>query len=89
MGTAITHAWQKGHAGNFGNTNADWLATIGVFKAPDGINGNEFIFHSAKKYWEVNVERHPFLNFKRIYFNREREYNVPGQYYAADPGGGG
>lgn len=87
LGTNITHSWQKGHAGNFGNTNADWLATIGVFKAPDCINANEFKFHPAKKYWDVNVERHPFLNFKRIYFNREREYNVPGQYYAADPGG--
>lgn len=87
VGTKITHAWHKGHSGNFGNTNADWLATIGVFKAPDSINPNEFRYHPAKKYWEVDVDRHPFLNFKRIYFNREREYNVPGQYYAADPGG--
>ena len=86
-GTKISHSWQKGHSGKFGNTTADWLATIGVFKAVEGVNNNEFHFHPAKKHWDVEVDRHPFLNFKRIYFNRERDYNVPGQYYAADPGG--
>lgn len=86
-GTDISHSWHKGHSGNFGNTNADWLATIGVFRAQESNGCNEFKFHPAKKHWDIAVQRHPFMNFKRIYFNREREYNVPGQYYAADPGG--
>ena len=83
----ISHSWEKGHSGNFGNTNADWLATIGVFKSQEHVIHGEFKFSPAKKYWDVSVQRHPFMNFKRIYFNREKDFNTPGQYYAADPGG--
>lgn len=85
-GVTIETKWAKGHVSELGNTCADWLASIGVFRG----QGKEFqdcvTYSDAKGYWQPEVERHPFLNFKRVYFNRLASFNQPGQYYTADPG---
>lgn len=79
--------WVKAHDDNQGNVQADLLAAVGC----------NYSFHhelittwetsDPKGYWKVEVDRHPFINFKRIYFNSLQQFNIPGHYYQADPGG--
>lgn len=54
----------KAHDGHVGNESADKLADAGRISS-----GKEFIVSPNTKYWTPNVERHPLLQFKRIFFN--------------------
>lgn len=85
-GVVLETKWIRAHTDALGNTNADWLATIAVLSSRQGVQQNKVLVRPARKYWEPTVTRHPFLNFKRMYFNRLNEYNRKGQYYTADPG---
>ena len=79
--------WVKAHDSNQGNVQADLLAAVGC----------NYSFHNElivdwresdpRGYWKVEVDKHPFINFKRIYFNSLQQFNIPGHYYQADPGG--
>lgn len=79
--------WVKGHADMLGNIQADILSVIGMNYSTDRKQINIANFEPAKSYWKTNIERHPFINFKRIYFNSVDRYNITGQYFQADPGG--
>lgn len=79
--------WVKGHSDNFGNTIADKLATIGVLHSTNQQPRNECSVSPAQGYWKSDVERHPFIHMRRGYFNSVSEYNIPGHYYLAEPGG--
>lgn len=79
--------WVKGHSDNFGNIIADKLATIGVMHSTDKQSKNECTITPAQGYWKKAVDRHPFMNMRRSYFNSVKEHNVPGCYYLAEPGG--
>lgn len=85
-GVTIETKWAKGHISELGNTCADWLASIGVFRGYDKHFHDQISYSDAKGYWQPEIVRHPFLNFKRVYFNRLSSFNQPGQYYTADPG---
>jgi ribonuclease HI len=78
--------WVKGHNGVHGNVEADILAGIGTNYSLASVQHTSFKFSPAKKYWKQDIERHPLLNFKRIYFNSVSQYNHPGQYYQGDSG---
>jgi len=80
--------WVKAHNNIFGNTHADILSVIGTNYSITGVRKEEFKFSDVKNYWKHTVEKHPFINFKRIYFNSESNNNIMGQYFLADPGGG-
>ena len=86
-GINVTVNWVKGHNDVFGNTHADILAGIGTNYSMDNILRTEFKISEAKGYWKNEIERHPFLNFKRVYFNSVEQYNVKGHYFQADTGG--
>lgn len=86
-GQLITIEWVKGHNNDMGNTRADALAVIGMNYSTDNICENKFVYSEPKGYWKTNVERHPFLNFKRVYFNTTQSYNIAGSYFQAEPGG--
>lgn len=86
-GVAVTVHWVKGHNDIFGNTHADILAGIGTNYSMDRVSRSEFKISEAKGYWKTEIERHPFLNFKRIYFNSVEQYNTKGHYFQADTGG--
>lgn len=79
--------WVKGHADNFGNIIADKLATIGVMHSVNEQPKNECAVSPAQGYWKSEVERHPFIHMRRGYFNSVSEFNTPGHYYLAEPGG--
>lgn len=84
-GTVVVE-WIKGHSNNLGNNLADTLASIGINYSAKEETQNTHNFSDIKGYWKVNIERHPYLNFKRIYFNTSDQFNLPGMYYQADPG---
>lgn len=86
-GVAVSVNWVKGHDDVFGNVHADILAGIGTNYSMDMIARNEFKVTSAKGYWKQEIDRHPFLNFKRVYFNSVDQYNIKGHYFQADTGG--
>lgn len=86
-GVNVTVNWVKGHNDVFGNTHADILAGIGTNYSMDNLLRSEFKISEAKGYWKTEIERHPFLNFKRIYFNSVDQYNIKGHYFQADTGG--
>jgi ribonuclease HI len=76
-------SWVKGHV-HFGNIIADKLATLGVSYLMAGKPFSECITSPAQGYWKNDIERHPFIHYKRMYFNSGEEFNTPGVYYMAD-----
>lgn len=82
----LTISWVRGHNDDFGNVKADYLSVIAMNLSTSGIFKSEFKISTAKGYHKVNIERHPFLNFKRLYFNSKNSFNLLGSYFLADPG---
>lgn len=81
--------WIRGHNDNLGNVQADILACIGTNHSLDNSIRHEYtVSDDVKNYWKAERETHPFINFKRVYFNSVKQYNTPGHYYQADPGAG-
>lgn len=78
--------WVKGHADNFGNILADKLASIAVNYSINRLEKIEYKTTAAKGYWKKNIDKHPFIGHKRLYFNSSSSYNVPGHYFLAKPG---
>lgn len=83
--TKLIYQWQKGHIGDVGNSMADWLATISIRRSRDANNPNQGRWSNAKNYWDQDVERHPFLTFKRGFMNRVNLFNKEGHYYQIEP----
>jgi ribonuclease HI len=82
----INFSWVKGHGTNLGNNKADMLATLGVMHSAWKSVKTEYKTSEAKGYWKSEVVKHPFLSYRRMYFNSAPEYNVIGHYFMADPG---
>lgn len=76
--------WVKAHVGIFGNIQADMLAGIGMNRSRDGVYSHDFKIRPAKGYWKADTDRHPFINFKRAYFNSVESANIRGHYFQAD-----
>lgn len=78
--------WVKGHKDTYGNIVADRLATLAMLYTTSDEPRIQFDFSPARGYWKVDIDRHPFLDFSRLFFNSQPQYNMVGQYYLADPG---
>lgn len=85
-GVSVKVDWIKGHDGHLGNEKADQLATVGVFGSMRKLDKIEFKSSGAEGYWKADVERHPFIGNRRMYFNTLSESNVPGEYYLGEHG---
>lgn len=86
-GKTVSVKWIRGHNDNFGNEHADKLSVVGCLHSINGIFKEDFKTSPSQGYWKSDVERHPFINFRRLYFNSTSEFNDPGHYYIAEPGG--
>lgn len=86
--TKVTLEWTKAHVGTRGNHEADILAAIGTFRSRRGESGWYDLTKPAIGYWKNEVDRHPFLNIRRIFFNSEEQYNESGRYTQGDSGVG-
>ena len=84
---AFAIEWIKAHDERLGNVQADLLASVGCNYSFSNEATIQFTLTEPKGYWKADVDRHPLLNFNRVYFNSLEQYNTPGHYYQADPGG--
>lgn len=79
----------KAHSDALGNDQADWLSAIARSYSESGEQFEQFtITKASKKYWDCDTTAHPFMGFKRIYFNSQKKLNISGQYFMTDPGAG-
>lgn len=83
----VSVKWVKGHSDNLGNELADKLASIAVNYSINKKEINDYKTTTAKGYWKREVDKHPFINHKRLYFNTANHNNIPGSYFLAEPGG--
>lgn len=86
-GLEFSIEWVRGHNDILGNVQADVLSVIGMNYSTDRRLINSKTVVPAKDYWKSEIEKHPFINFKRVYFNSVDKFNIAGQYFQADPGG--
>ncbi len=62
----------KGHDGNLGNDIADRLTR--VFHNENIVGDKEIFYLSdSHKYWNINIERHPFLKFDQLLIDHKRD----------------
>jgi ribonuclease HI len=92
----ISYKHVNSHVGIMGNEQADALATIGTRSSLDLQNSQSPEFNTdlgfttysvPKNYWKNSVERNPYVDKKRIFFNTYKEYIDEGCYYQSDSGG--
>lgn len=79
----ITFQWIKGHNDDFGNVKADWLAGIATNNSTARRSDAYVMKSPAPGYHKSDVDLHPFINLKRLYFNTSTDYHTPGVYYQA------
>lgn len=75
------------HVGHLGNEIADRLALLGTLHATHGKHTCVRNLDPAQGFWKNDIERHPYLCHRRMYFNTGKEFNQPGVYYLADGAG--
>ena len=85
-GIVVRATWTRGHIGEIGNTKADKLAAISANYNMIGKPTTKVTLSEPKGYWKSEVEVHPMIGFKRLYFNSCLTNDVRMQYLVADPG---
>ena len=74
-------AWVHGHNDDFGNVKADYLAGIATSHSTSGKATKYKKITDPVGYHKADVDLHPLLGLKRIYFNTSADFNTPGVYY--------
>jgi ribonuclease HI len=86
-GVVVKISWVKGHSDVLGNELADKMATIGVMAAIQNKSICEINTKEATNYWkQYNINKHPFLSNRRMYFNTLPEYIRRGEYFLGNHG---
>lgn len=92
-GVRVEWHWVRGHGTDLGNNIADRYARVGCFESRERQIAKETSnkLHSiestaADGYWKYEVDKHPFITHRRVYFNTSDEYVEPGVYYIGDHG---
>jgi len=85
--TTLTTKRINGHEGDFGNTKADYLATIGVTRCWRQRLGRNDYSYAPESYFEKIEAIHPFISLNRVFFNTDAEFYQPGMYYQSDGSG--
>lgn len=84
-GVELEACWVRGHQDDIGNGMADYLATIAVRRSRAMDNPNQVRWSLPKDYWDSKTDMHPFLTFRRSFFNRVSAFNTPGHYFMIEP----
>lgn len=89
-GISYTVEWVRGNDTILGNKQADYLSVIGMNYSREHNPTKDFIFESqhTKGYWKNASDRHPMMNFRRMYFNTSNIEDTTGLYFLSDPGDG-
>lgn len=87
-GVDIAYYWVRGHMDIAGNTQADILSNIARDMSVNKKYSDKLVTYPAKKYVDYDVEKHPLLTHKRLYFVTKPEQNIPGFYFQGDSGAG-
>ena len=82
--TDVKAIWVLGHNDEYGNVIADQLASLGVRLSATGKQDPRESRLTLADFKQIGQPIHPFLCLKRIYFNSDAEFNVPGLYYQTD-----
>lgn len=83
-GTDISINWIRSHEGHLGNERVDVLAKIGSNYSVKGNYQTTIETSPAKNYWNVDIERSPYIPFRRLFFNTVKEYHREGVYHIAE-----
>lgn len=83
-GVEISIHWIRSHNGHIGNERADVLAGIGMSHSQQRSIVSKIELSPVKGYWKSDVERNPYVAFRRLYFNSLNEYNQSGVYHLAE-----
>lgn len=90
-GVKITYSWIRGHGDgtddSFGNLLVDDLATIGKSFSARGQLRQHRIVTKAEGYWKSEVEKHPLLTMRSMYFSTNTATQVSGEYYMGNQNG--
>lgn len=78
--------WVKAHSTVVGNNMADTLALVGTLRSTSGNERNECKSTLAQGYWKTDIDRHPFIANRRMYFSTLKASHVPGEYYLGEHG---
>lgn len=88
-GVQIEINWVKAHSGLLGNEEADKLATVGIMQSKlENTNAASVTIKTipVEGFWKYDIDKHPFINSRRMYFNTVRDHVVPGEYFLGDHG---
>lgn len=81
-GVKIRVEWVKGHADNFGNIQADHLASIaGTTSLATRKPGKLEITTPGAGYWKSVEPRHPMLALRGMFFSTDPSFNISGEYF--------
>lgn len=83
-GTQVSIAWIRAHTGHLGNERADVLAGIGMNHSQNRVFVDAVEKYDVKGYWKNDVERNPYIAFRRLYFNSVKEHHQPAVYHLAE-----
>lgn len=77
----IELAWIRGHNDDFGNVKADYMAGIATNHSRAGLATKYTNVSNPLGYHKADVNLHPLLGLKRVYFNTDPEFNSEATYY--------
>lgn len=76
-GVDLEVKWVKGHSTNLGNNIADRLAYLARYKSSLSKSGRIYKINPGKKYWKPGFNKHPFIDFRQLFFNNHHGYINP------------
>lgn len=75
-----------GQNNSYGNNIADVLAVVGSRRSAQKIEKVETTTSEASGYWKLEVDRHPMICNRRMYFNTLPDSQFAGEYFMGEHG---